>query len=63
VPTARWVEDGNIFSSSGISAGIDAAYAFVSRVYGDDVAEYMSLSMEYDRETDPHHDPYGKICE
>jgi putative intracellular protease/amidase len=29
VPTARWVEDGNIFSSSGVSAGIDVAYAFI----------------------------------
>lgn len=61
VPTARWVEDGNIFTSSGISAGIDATYAWVSRVYGDEVAEYISLSSEYPRETDSHHDPYGKI--
>jgi putative intracellular protease/amidase len=61
VPTARWVEDGNIISSSGISAGIDAAYAFVSKVYGEEVAHYMSLSLEYNRVTDPHDDPYGLI--
>ncbi|CAO2651041.1 Nn.00g093380.m01.CDS01 [Neocucurbitaria sp. VM-36] len=61
VPTARWVEDGNIFSSSGISAGIDVSYAWVGRVYGDEVAQYLSLSAEYDRETDSHHDPYGKV--
>jgi transcriptional regulator GlxA family with amidase domain len=61
VPTARWVEDGNIWSSSGISAGIDVAYAWVSAVYGDPVSEYMSKSLEYDRHTDSHHDPYGKI--
>ena len=61
IPTARWVEDGNIFSSSGISAGIDVTYAWVGRVYGDEVAQYLSLSAEYDRETDSHHDPYGKV--
>ncbi|KAF1831567.1 class I glutamine amidotransferase-like protein [Decorospora gaudefroyi] len=61
VPTARWVEDGNIWSSSGISAGIDATYAWVSRVYGDEVAEYMSLSLEYERQVDEHHDPFGKV--
>ena len=61
VPTARWVEDGNIITSSGISAGIDATYAFVSKVYGEEVAEYMSKSLEYPRETDPHNDPYGAI--
>ncbi|KAF1941956.1 DJ-1/PfpI family protein [Clathrospora elynae] len=60
VPTARWVEDGNIISSSGVSAGTDAAYAWVSRVYGENVARYLALSSEYNREVDPHHDPYGK---
>ncbi|KAF7676239.1 hypothetical protein GT037_005744 [Alternaria burnsii] len=29
VPTARWVEDGNIISTSGVSAGIDGMYAFL----------------------------------
>jgi len=61
VPTARWVEDGNIWSSSGISAGIDVTYAWVSHVYSDPVADYMSESLEYDRQIDEHHDPYGKI--
>jgi transcriptional regulator GlxA family with amidase domain len=61
VPTARWVEDGNIFSSSGVSAGIDVAYAWVSRVYGEPVANYLALSAEYNRETDAHHDPFGKV--
>jgi transcriptional regulator GlxA family with amidase domain len=61
VPTARWVEDGNIFSSSGVSAGIDVAYAWISRVYGEPVANYLALSAEYNRETDAHHDPFGKI--
>ncbi|KAH8730456.1 DJ-1/PfpI family protein [Phaeosphaeriaceae sp. PMI808] len=61
VPTARWVEDGNIWTSSGISAGIDIAYAWIGRVYGEAVAEYLSMSLEYNRETDSHHDPFSKI--
>ncbi|KAI4933708.1 uncharacterized protein J4E92_003376 [Alternaria infectoria] len=61
VPTARWVEDGNIISTSGVSAGIDGTYAFVSRVYGEEVAHFLSLALEYNRELDAHHDPFGKI--
>lgn len=61
VPTARWVEDGNIISTSGVSAGIDGTYAFVSRVYGEEVAHFLSLGLEYNREMDEHSDPFGKV--
>lgn len=61
VPTARWVEDGNIFTSSGVAAGIDVTYAWVSRVYGDDVAEFLSLSAEYNREPQADHDRFAKV--
>jgi transcriptional regulator GlxA family with amidase domain len=61
VPTARWVEDGNVFSSSGVSAGIDVAYAFISRIYGEEVAEYLALSAEFVRAKDEHDDPFGKV--
>ncbi|KAL6711349.1 hypothetical protein ACN47E_005880 [Coniothyrium glycines] len=63
VPTARWVEDGNIFSSSGVAAGIDATYAWVSRVYGDEVAHFVSLNSEYERETHWDNDPFAKVWE
>jgi transcriptional regulator GlxA family with amidase domain len=61
VPTARWVEDGNIFSSSGVSAGIDVTYAYVGLIYGERVANYLALSAEYHRETDPHQDKFGAV--
>ncbi|KAF1929271.1 class I glutamine amidotransferase-like protein [Didymella exigua CBS 183.55] len=61
VPSARWVEDGNIFTSSGISAGIDVTIAWVGRVYGEEVADYLANSMEYERWTDPHKDPFAKV--
>jgi transcriptional regulator GlxA family with amidase domain len=63
IPTARWVEDGNIFSSSGVSAGIDATYGWVSRVFGEDAAQYLADAAEYNREKDPHVDPFGKLWE
>ncbi|KAH9865101.1 hypothetical protein IAQ61_009047, partial [Plenodomus lingam] len=61
VPRARWVEDGNVWSSSGVSAGIDAMLAWVTRVYGEDVAWYTALDMEYRRNTDPNNDPFGPL--
>ncbi|KAF3043863.1 hypothetical protein E8E11_001935 [Didymella keratinophila] len=61
VPSARWVEDGNIFTSSGISAGIDVTMAWVGKVYGEEVADYLANSMEYERWTDPHEDPFAKV--
>lgn len=57
---ARWVVDGNIVTSSGISAGIDASYAFVALNYGEDVAQNLADSAEYVRWMDPDHDPFSK---
>lgn len=34
IPKARWTVDGNIWTSSGVAAGIDATYAFVEVIYG-----------------------------
>ena len=56
---ARWVVDGNIVTSSGISAGIDASYAFVALNYGDDIAESLADSAEYVRWMDPEYDPFS----
>ena len=57
---ARWVVDGNIVTSSGISAGIDASYAFVSLNYGEDIAESLAESAEYVRWMDSEYDPFSK---
>lgn len=57
---ARWVVDGNILTSSGISAGIDASYAFVALNYGEDVARDLADSAEYVRWMDPDHDPFSE---
>jgi transcriptional regulator GlxA family with amidase domain len=57
---ARWVVDGNITTGSGISAGIDATYAFVADNYGETIAQELADSAEYVRWTDADHDPFAK---
>jgi transcriptional regulator GlxA family with amidase domain len=63
VRTARWVHDGNIWTSSGVAAGIDATYAWLGHVYGEDVASYMAASSEYKRTTNSTDDPFAAIWE
>jgi transcriptional regulator GlxA family with amidase domain len=38
IPHARWAVDGNVWSSSGVSAGIDVTLAWIACLYGEDVA-------------------------
>ncbi|CEL08838.1 hypothetical protein ASPCAL11983 [Aspergillus calidoustus] len=47
VREARWVVDGNVWTASGVSAGIDAALAFVRSVYGEELARAIAREMEY----------------
>lgn len=56
---ARWVADGNIYTSSGVSAGIDMFYAFLEDVFGKKVADTCANGQEYIRNTNPHDDPFA----
>jgi transcriptional regulator GlxA family with amidase domain len=47
---ARFVEDGNLASSGGLSCGIDLALRVVERYYGRDRAEQTADMMEYQRQ-------------
>lgn len=58
---ARWVTDGNIWTSSGISAGIDVVFAWIADVYGAGVAKNIADRMEYTRVTDPNDDPFADL--
>ncbi|KAF8970844.1 DJ-1/PfpI family protein [Flammula alnicola] len=60
-PHARWVVDGNIWTSSGVSAGFDVIFAFMGEVYGEEVAKMIADFMEYERHTDPTWDPYADL--
>ncbi|MDK2124532.1 DJ-1/PfpI family protein [Parachitinimonas caeni] len=45
---ARFIESGKIFSSAGISAGIDLSLYLVAKLCGNDVATDSARYMEYD---------------
>jgi len=44
----RVVRDGNVFTSGGVSAGIDFAFSIVAELAGPDVAKAIQLGLEYD---------------
>lgn len=53
IENARFVDEGRIITSAGVSAGIDMALHVVERLCGDDVATRTARIMEYDRRTAP----------
>ena len=61
VAEARWVQDGNIWTSSGVSAGIDATLAWVASEYGEAVANDLANGMEFVRAESSAHDPFATI--
>ncbi|EJD55503.1 class I glutamine amidotransferase-like protein [Auricularia subglabra TFB-10046 SS5] len=61
VPKARWVVDGNIWTTSGVAAGIDGIFAWIGHVYGEELATTIADRIEYERHTDPSWDPFSDI--
>ncbi|KAK1828846.1 class I glutamine amidotransferase-like protein [Podospora conica] len=62
-PTARWTEDGNVWTSSGVSAGMDMTYEFVKVLLGSDVAASTINAMEYTPHVEREWDPYSVVFE
>ena len=56
---ARWVEDEQFFTSSGVSAGIDMSLALIARLSGQETAEQVATSAEYEWHRDPNRDPFA----
>ena len=48
IDSARVVDEGNIITSAGVSAGIDMSLYIVSRLISKEVAEWTARFMEYD---------------
>ncbi|MFT8639300.1 DJ-1/PfpI family protein [Bifidobacterium sp.] len=63
VPKARWVVDGNFYTSSGVSAGMDMALGYVSDRLGYEVAHKTAHDIEYLWNEDPRTDPFAKTIE
>jgi transcriptional regulator GlxA family with amidase domain len=62
VKEARWVEDGDRVTSSGVSAGMDMALAVIARLYGPQVAEQIANGTEYQWHRDATQDPFAKFA-
>ncbi|MDO9324370.1 MAG: DJ-1/PfpI family protein [Methanoregula sp.] len=61
IKKARWVKDGTIYTSSGVSAGTDMALGFVSDLLGRPVAKLVSQEIEYEWNEDPGYDPFADL--
>ena len=48
VSDQRYVQDGKIITSAGVSAGIDMALFLVGKIAGDQTAKIIQLAIEYD---------------
>lgn len=57
--SARWVEDGKFWTSSGVSAGTDMALAWIARLWGRDTAEQAAVWAEYHWQSDPTRDAFA----
>jgi transcriptional regulator GlxA family with amidase domain len=58
VAAARWVDDGNVVTSSGVSAGMDMALAIIERLFVAETAERIAVGTEYTRHRDADNDPF-----
>jgi transcriptional regulator GlxA family with amidase domain len=47
-PDDRWVDDGDVITSAGVSAGIDMALHLVARLAGNDRARQVQRGIQYD---------------
>jgi transcriptional regulator GlxA family with amidase domain len=61
VSHARWVADGNCWTSSGVTAGIDVIFAWIEEVYGREVATEVANVIEYERHEDSTWDPFADL--
>lgn len=61
VRQARWIDDGNIVTSSGVSAGMDMTLHVISRLFGEARAERSAQEIEYEWHRDPTWDPFAEM--
>jgi transcriptional regulator GlxA family with amidase domain len=60
VPTARWVEDRNRWTSSGYAAGMDMALAIIARLHGEPLALQIAHDIELEWKSDSTRDPFAE---
>lgn len=58
IKKARWVDDGHVITSSGVSAGIDMSLYVISRLFGAQIRDEVAKKTEYNLNIDPSIDPF-----
>ena len=61
VAKARWVVSGRVWTTSGVSAGIDGMVALVAKIYGDETAGTLCNFIEHERIKDSGNDPFADM--
>ncbi len=61
VQKARWVRDGNIYTSSGVSAGMDMAQGFIADNFGIEVARKIANGIEYIWNSNSEEDRFAEL--
>lgn len=61
VARARWVADGNLWTSSGVAAGTDMAHALIADREGLQVADSVAADIELEVHRDPGDDPFAVL--
>lgn len=59
IERARWVDDGAVVTSSGVSAGMDMSLAIIQRLFGADVANNVAEAAEYTWHRNADEDPFA----
>jgi len=62
IPEARWVEDGQTFTSAGVSAGMDMTLALIGIILGPQAARQAAVYAEYTPHGEPSNDPFAKLA-
>jgi transcriptional regulator GlxA family with amidase domain len=61
IAQARWVQDRDRWTSSGVAAGMDMAAALLADLFGQDVAHSATTRAELEVHEDASWDPFAKI--
>ncbi|HTO01141.1 MAG TPA: DJ-1/PfpI family protein [Microthrixaceae bacterium] len=61
IAEARWVQDRNRWTSSGVAAGMDMTLALIAHLHGESVAQALADLIELEWHTDPNWDPFAAL--
>lgn len=61
IAQARWVADGNVWTTSGVAAGIDGVLGWIGYVWGDQTAVDIANGIEYEWHRNSSWDPFAAL--